>query len=689
MSKKPKARPGQSFPLGATVQDGGVNFCIFTKNASAVELLLFDPEDHRYPSYTFWLNPRENKTFYYWHIFITHLKPGQLYGWRVYGPYAANKGYRFDGNKVLIDPYTRAVVMDNYDRQAAIGPGDNCAKSIKSVVVGEGDYDWEGDKPLNRPFSKSIIYEMHVGGFTKHPSSGLPEELRGTYRGLIEKIPYLKKLGITAVELLPVQQFDPYDVPNDLSNYWGYSPIAFFAPHHAYASTSDPLAAINEFRDMIKALHLAGIEVILDVVFNHSGEGDETGPTLSFRGIENRAYYMLDKENSHYIYQNFAGTGNTMNANHSVVRRMIRDCLRYWVSEMHIDGFRFDLAAVLSRDEDGRPIENPPVLWEIESDPVLAPTKIIAEAWDVHQYQVGSFVGDKWAEWNGKYRDDIRRFVKGDNGMATTMSNRITASPDLFQKLLRDPNRSINFITCHDGFTLNDLVSYNEKHNLANGEGNRDGHNGNLSWNCGVEGPTDDPRVEKMRQKQIRNFLALLMVSQGTPMLLMGDEVRHSQQGNNNAYCQDNEISWFNWGLVKKNQGLLRFVQMLNAFNLATEFCQEEWYWNAPGHLGGSSCVFHGIELDKPDFGYSSHTLAFTLKNPNYNKRLHVMLNMYWGPLEFELPHSRQWKWKKVINTAAPSPEDIYSEEDAPLIRKKKLKLEGRSIVVAQALKGR
>ena len=689
MSKKPKARPGQSFPLGATVQDGGVNFCIFTKNASAVELLLFDPEDHRYPSYTFWLNPRENKTFYYWHIFITHLKPGQLYGWRVYGPYAANKGYRFDGNKVLIDPYTRAVVMDNYDRQAAIGPGDNCAKSIKSVVVGEGDYDWEGDKPLNRPFSKSIIYEMHVGGFTKHPSSGLPEELRGTYRGLIEKIPYLKKLGITAVELLPVQQFDPYDVPNDLSNYWGYSPIAFFAPHHAYASTSDPLAAINEFRDMIKALHRAGIEVILDVVFNHSGEGDETGPTLSFRGIENRAYYMLDKENSHYIYQNFAGTGNTMNANHSVVRRMIRDCLRYWVSEMHIDGFRFDLAAVLSRDEDGRPIENPPVLWEIESDPVLAPTKIIAEAWDVHQYQVGSFVGDKWAEWNGKYRDDIRRFVKGDNGMATTMSNRITASPDLFQKLLRDPNRSINFITCHDGFTLNDLVSYNEKHNLANGEGNRDGHNGNLSWNCGVEGPTDDPGVEKMRQKQIRNFLALLMVSQGTPMLLMGDEVRHSQQGNNNAYCQDNEISWFNWGLVKKNQGLLRFVQMLNAFNLATEFCQEEWYWNAPGHLGGSSCVFHGIELDKPDFGYSSHTLAFTLKNPNYNKRLHVMLNMYWGPLEFELPHSRQWKWKKVINTAAPSPEDIYSEEDAPLIRKKKLKLEGRSIVVAQALKGR
>ncbi|MCB0581786.1 MAG: glycogen debranching protein GlgX [Phaeodactylibacter sp.] len=688
MSKKPKARPGQSFPLGATVIDGGVNFCLFTKNASAVELLLFDAEDHRYPSYTFWLDPGQNKTFYYWHIFLTNIRPGQLYGWRVYGPYAADKGYRFDGNKVLIDPYARAVAMDTYDRQAAIGPGDNSARAIKSVVVADGDYDWEGDKPLNHPFSRSIIYEMHVGGFTRHPSSGLPEELRGTYRGLAEKIPYLKKLGITAVELLPVQQFDPFDVPNDLSNYWGYSPIAFFAPHQGYSSTPDPLGTIREFRDMVKALHRAGIEVILDVVFNHSGEGDEQGPTLSFRGIENRAYYMLNKENSHYAYQNFTGTGNTLNANHSVVRRMIRDCLRYWVSEMHVDGFRFDLASVLSRDENGRPIQNPPVLWEIESDPVLAPTKIIAEAWDVHQYQVGSFVGDKWAEWNGRYRDDTRRFVKGDAGMASAVRNRITASPDLFKKLLRDPNRSINFITCHDGFTLNDLVSYNEKHNFANGEGNRDGHNANFSWNCGAEGPSADPKVEKLRQKQIRNFFTLLMISQGTPMLLMGDEVRRTQQGNNNAYCQDNEISWFNWDLVEQNPGLLRFVQQLTRFNLSMEFFQEEWYWNTPEHLGGSSCTFHGIELSKPDFGFSSHSLAFSLKNRNYDKRLHAMINMYWEPLEFELPGSRQWKWKQAVNTAAPASRDIYSLEDAPAIRKRKVKVEARSVVVAVGVKG-
>jgi len=689
MSRKPKARPGQSFPLGATVHNDGVNFCLFTKNASAVELLLFDREDHRSPSYTFWLDPRQNKTFYYWHIYIANLRPGQLYGWRVYGPYAEHKGYRFDGNKVLIDPYTRAVVMDAYGRQAAIDPGDNCPQSIKSVVVDDAaPYDWEGDKPMNHSFAKSIIYEMHVGGFTKHPSSGLPEELRGTYRGLIEKIPYLKKLGITAVELLPVQQFDPFDVPNELTNYWGYSPIAFFAPHHAYSSTCDPLGSIAEFRDMVKALHRAGIEVILDVVFNHTGEGGENGPTLSFRGIENRAYYMLDKENSHYIYQDFAGTGNTLNANHSVVRRMIRDCLRYWVSEMHIDGFRFDLASVLSRDEDGRPIQNPPVLWEIESDPVLAPTKIIAEAWDIHQYQVGSFVGDKWAEWNGKYRDDIRRFVKGDNGMASTVSNRITASPDLFKQLLRDPNRSINFVTCHDGFTLNDLVSYNEKHNFANGEGNLDGHNANYSWNCGQEGPAAGPEIEKLRQKQARNFLTLLMASQGTPMLLMGDEVRRTQQGNNNAYCQDNEISWFNWELVKENQGLLRFVERLNAFNMAVEFFQEELHWNAPEHLGGSSCTFHGVTLNQPDFGLNSHTLAFSLKNRKYDKRIHFMANMYWEPLEFELPQDSKWKWRKLINTAAPSPEDIYRMEDAPLIRKKKLKLDARSIVVAVALKG-
>ncbi len=682
MTNKLKALPGRSFPIGATVYKEGVNFCIYSKNTAAVDLLLFDADNHRYPSHTFRLGPADNRTFFYWHIFIPGLKEGQLYGWRMHGPYAAERGYRFDGNKVLIDPYARAVVMDNYDRQAAIRPGDNSPQAIKSVVVANSShYDWEGDKPLNHPFSKSIIYEMHVGGFTKHPSSGLPEELQGTYRGLIEKIPYLKKLGITAVELLPVQQFDPFDVPNELTNYWGYSPIAFFAPHHEYSSTPDPIGRINEFRDMVKALHRAGIEVILDVVFNHTGEGDETGPTLSLRGIENRAYYMLTGEDHHY--QNFSGTGNTLNANHSVVRRMIADCLRYWVSEMHVDGFRFDLASVLSRNEKGQPAQNPPVLWSIESDPVLASTKIIAEAWDLHQYQLGSFVGDKWAEWNGKYRDDMRRFVKGDEGMAWTAAQRIKGSPDLFHKLLRDPNRSINFITCHDGFTLNDLISYNEKHNYANGEGNRDGHSANFSWNCGVEGPTDDPKVERLRRRQAKNFMVLLMLSQGTPMILMGDEVRRTQHGNNNAYCQDNEISWFNWEMVEENQELLGFVQKLTRFNLSTPFFQEELYWNSPEHLGSSSCIFHGVNAGQPDWGKHSHSIAYTLSNQNYEERLHVMVNAYWESLDFELPSHRKWKWRRLIDTAAPSPMDFQERDTAPLLKTRRLKVKARSVVVA------
>ncbi|MBV6653053.1 MAG: glycogen debranching protein GlgX [Mameliella sp.] len=565
-----QSQPGQSAPLGATVLPNGTNFSIFSKHASAVELLLFDEEDHSKPSQVFRLDTDINKTFYYWHIFIDDVKEGQLYGWKVYGPYAPEIGYYFDGNKLLIDPYAKAVVMDNYDRKAATQPGDNVAKAIKSVVVKDGDYDWEGDRPLNHPYSHSIIYELHVGGFTKHASSGLSSDMRGTYRGLIEKIPYLKSLGINSVELMPVQQFDPADVPDpNLTNYWGYAPIALFAPHSGYAHAKDPIGVVNEFKDMVKALHKAGIEVILDVVFNHTGEGGAEGPILSFKSIENRAYYMLDEV---YRYRNYSGTGNTLNANHSVVRRFIRDCLRYWVDEMHVDGFRFDLASILSRDEEGRPVQNPPILWEIESDPVLAPTKIIAEAWDVQQYQLGNFVGDKWAEWNGAYRDDIRRFLKGDQGMIRTTADRINASPDLFGKLLRDPNRSINFVTCHDGFTLNDQVSYNEKHNWANGEHNRDGHNDNHSWNCGAEGPTQDIAIRRRRHRQVKNHLTLLLLSQGTPMLLMGDEVRRTQGGNNNAYCQDNEISWFNWDAVEQQQDLIHFVKALIRLNLNTPY---------------------------------------------------------------------------------------------------------------------
>ncbi len=689
MRTSPRPKPGQSFPLGATLYDDGANFCIFSKNALQAELLLFDATDHRAPMQVFQLDPSTNKTFYYWHIFIPGIKAGQLYGWRFHAPYLPEQGYRFDGQKVLIDPYARAVEMNSYDRQAAILPGDNCAQAIKSVVVGPSQYDWEGDQPLKQPFAKTIIYEMHVGGFTKHPSSGLTDDLRGTYRGLVEKIPYLKKLGVNAVELLPVQQFDPFDVPNDLTNYWGYSPIAFFAPHHAYSSTADPLARIDEFKDMVKALHRAGIEVILDVVFNHTGEGDEKGPTLSFKGIENRAYYLLEKDNSYY-YHNFAGTGNALNANHSVVRRMILDCLRYWVCEMHIDGFRFDLASVLSRDEDGKPIANPPILWSIESDPALAPTKIIAEAWDVEQYQLGSFIGDKWAEWNGRYRDDIRRFVKGDRGQARRAAECISGSPALFKTILRDPNRSINFVTCHDGFTLNDLVSYNHKHNLANQEDNRDGTAANYSWNCGEEGPSDNPEIERLRLQQIKNCFALLLLSQGTPMLLMGDEARRSQQGNNNAYCQDNEISWFNWDLTRRHQGLLSFVQRLIDFNLLSPYFQESNYWNFNGDAQGTTCHFHGTTLNSPDWSDHSHSLAFSLENPTYDHALHIMLNFFWEPLHFELPQENGRPWRRIIDTAVAPPFDCCKPEKAPEVPGNSWEVQPRSVVVAwRAVRGK
>ena len=372
---------------------------------------------------------------------------------------------------------------------------------------------------------------------------------------MIEKIPYLRDLGITAVELLPIFQFDPQDCPPGLVNYWGYSPVSFFAPHAGYSSRKDALGPVDEFRDLVKALHRAGIEVILDVVYNHTAEGNETGPTLSFRGLGNEIYYILDQDRARYA--NYSGTGNTLNANQAIVRRMILDSLRYWVAEMHVDGFRFDLASILARDETGRPLENPPVLWDIESDPVLAGTKLIAEAWDAAGlYQVGSFVGDSWKEWNGRFRDDVRGFVKGDRGTVRMLAQRVLGSPDIFGHEEREPEQSLNFVTCHDGFTLNDLVSYNSKHNEANGEGNRDGSDNNLSWNCGIEGPSDDDTVEGLRRRQVKNFIVQLLISIGTPMLLMGDEMRRTQQGNNNAYCQDNEISWLDWSLLERHCGL-------------------------------------------------------------------------------------------------------------------------------------
>ncbi|MGB5974936.1 MAG: glycogen-debranching protein, partial [Nodosilinea sp.] len=452
--------PGQSYPLGAIVYAAGVNFCLYSKHATGVELLLFDADDLSQPSRTVTLDPQWNRTFYYWHVFVPGLRSGQIYAYRVHGPFEPAHGHRFDATKVLLDPYARAVVGDDrYDRAAAIGPGDNCATAIKGVVVDTRSYDWQGDRSLNIPYSSSVIYEMHVGGFTRHPSSGLPEEQRGTYAGLIAKIPYLQDLGVTAVELLPIHQFDAQDAMPGHDNYWGYSTLGFFAPHRGYSSQKDPLGPVNEFRDLVKALHKAGIEVILDVVFNHSAEGNHEGPTLSFKGFDNETYYMLE-DNPTY-YSNYSGCGNTLSPNHAVVGRMILDSLRYWVSEMHVDGFRFDLASVMSRGVGGIPLKDPPILWNIESEPILAGTKIIAEAWDAAGlYQVGSFIGDRFAEWNGPYRDHVRQFIKGDSGTVPDLAARILGSPDIYKKPNREPNRSIHFVTCHDGFTLNDLVSY-------------------------------------------------------------------------------------------------------------------------------------------------------------------------------------------------------------------------------------
>ena len=558
---------------------------------------------------------------------------------------------------------------------------------MKSVVTSSGDYDWEGDQPLRHPYAKTVIYEMHLAGFTRHPNSGVEASKRGTYAGLINKIPYLQDLGITAIELLPVFQFDPQDCPPGRVNYWGYCPVSFFAPHAAYSSRRDPLGAIHEFRDMVKALHRAGIEVILDVVYNHTAEGNHEGPTVCFRGLENIAYYILEPDRSKYC--NYTGTGNTLNANHPVVRRLIVDSLRYWVAEMHVDGFRFDLASILSRDECGSPLANPPVLWDIESEPALAGTKLIAEAWDAGGlYQVGSFVGDAWREWNGKFRDDVRKFVRGDDGMVSALASRLLASPDLYAHKQREPEQSINFVTCHDGFTLNDLVSYNEKHNEANCEQNRDGTDDNCSWNCGVEGPTGDPEIERLRNRQIRNFLALNLLAIGTPMLLAGDEVRRTQRGNNNAYCQDNEISWFDWSLVEKNAGLLRFVKLLLACRRDPARGTAVEHATLIEFLNNASLKWHGVKLDNPDWGLQSHGLAATVGAPRLKATLHWMLSAYWEPLDFEippLPSGCKGPWLRWIDTACDPPEDIHPWRCGPPVTTFQCRVQPRSFAILVA----
>jgi glycogen operon protein len=689
---------GSSAPLGATVQPGGVNFSVFSREATHIQLLLFDSEAQVQPMRVVELDPRTHRTYNYWHVFVPGIRPGQLYAYRAFGPFAPEHGLRFDPSKTLLDPYGRAVVVpEAYSRGRASLHGEPDAIAMKSAVVDSGAYDWEGDAPLRRSFAATVIYEMHVAGFTRHPSSGVAAERRGTYAGMIEKIPYLQELGITAVELLPIFQFDRQDCPAGLANYWGYSPVSFFAPHAGYSSRRDALGPVDEFRDLVKALHRAGIEVILDVTYNHTAEGNAAGPTICFRGLANEVYYILDSNRAQYA--NYSGCGNTLNANQAIVRRMILDSLRYWVAEMHVDGFRFDLAAILARDESGRVLENPPALSDIESDPVLADTKLIAEAWDAAGlYQLGSFIGDSWKEWNGRFRDDFRGFVKGDRGLVRIMAQRGLGSADIFGHREREPEESINFVTCHDGFTLNDLVSYNEKHNEANGEGNRDGMNDNRSWNCGVEGPSEDPAVEGLRCRQVKNFIVGMLVSIGTPMLLMGDEMRRTQRGNNNAYCQDNEISWLDWRLLARHADLHRFVRRAIAHRLRWM----EWRETRGEESVGSSLNellrraeidWHGIRLGQPDWTDDSHSLACTIRSGpgRLPFRLHLMFNAYWEALEFELPAvppTALSGWQRWIDTALESPDDIADPHQAPVVPGTRYRVMPRSAVALLVLMG-
>jgi glycogen operon protein len=675
------------------VDKEGVNFSVFSRNATAVELLLFDPHDDVQPLQIIKLEPLNNQTFFFWHVYVRGLKPGAHYGYRVDGPQDLHgQGFRFNGNKVLLDPYALGNTKAHLNRDDAVGPGDNLATSMRSVVIDVHDYDWEGDQPLGRPMHEMIVYEMHVGGFTRHPSSGVKHP--GTFSAVIEKIPYLKELGITAVELLPVMQYDSKEVlrmapdgSGPLHNYWGYSTINFFAPEDSYCVRPEEGDHLHNFRNMVKALHRANIAVILDVVFNHTNEGNHLGPTFNFKGFANEIYYHLVEHDRQY-YMDYSGCGNTINCNHPIVEKFIIDCLEFWVREMHVDGFRFDEGSILARGQDGVPLAQPPVVWGIELSDCLRDTRIIAEAWDAAGlYQIGYFPGYRWAEWNGRFRDDIRRFVKGEPGLIGAVAARLAGSADIYQASGHLPINSINFVTCHDGFTLNDLVSYNDKHNEANGEDNRDGSNDNLSWNCGWEGQTDDPAIEALRERQIKNFAVILMLGRGVPMIVAGDEVRRTQKGNNNAYCQDNEISWFDWRLVDKNKSLLRFWKMLIASRSQFPHFRAgrvgRFFTGEMNERGLPDIAWHGTQLNKPGWNDpNARCLAYTLGGFDGAPDVHAVFNMYWDALDFEVPVVRGRRWYLAGDTARPSPEDIVETGRQVPIQGDHVRVEGRSVLV-------
>jgi isoamylase len=673
-------------PYGAILQDGaagrgpGVQFVVYSRSATAMRVLLYDRVDDPEPVEVIALDPARDRWGDIWSVFVPGLGPGQLYHFQADGPFDPEHGQLFDGAARLIDPYSRALA-------GRFLPGDDGIIRPPKCVVVDDSFDWQGDRHLRRGLADTVIYEMHVRGFTAGPSSGVASP--GTYLGVIEKIPYLRSLGVTAVELMPVHEF-PTELPDgtrpERFNFWGYDPLAFFAPHRGYAAGDAPGCQVREFKEMVRALHAAGIEVILDVVFNHTAEGNHLGPTLSFKGLENRVYYMLGDGGSHF--RNYTGCGNTINGNHPIVRELIFLCLRHWVHNYHVDGFRFDLASVLSRDRNGDILPNPPIVELITEDPMLADTKIIAEAWDAAgAYQVGSFASLRWAEWNGRYRDDVRRYWRGDYAQTGHFATRLAGSSDLYGDDGRQPCHSINFVTSHDGYTLSDLVSYRDKHNEPNGEGNRDGDNNNFSENYGVEGPSRRADVEGLRSRQVRNMLATLLLSQGVPMLLAGDECRRTQAGNNNAWCQDNEVSWFDWSLVEKHADLVRFVRELVRFRLGNPTVRRrDFLVGGASEEGGLPDVeWFSPEGTHVDWYAADASLVCFFGAPSRERLLrdqdnaggsegtprHVLIFAHAGPLPriFRFPRPEaisSLPWRLFIDTARSAPDDIHPDGNGP-----------------------
>lgn len=675
--------------LGSTIEKDGVNFAVWCPAASSIELLLFKHLEDDDPDIVT-LDAAIFKSVYYWHVHVKGLKAGQIYAWRVKSAVRAYKSAQnhVETGKVLLDPYARRVLFPKcYRRFQNADERTNLRCAAKSVVIDMTDYDWGLDTSPRHALNKTVIYEMHVKGFTADPSSGVAPDIRGTYRGLIEKIPYLVDLGVTAVELLPVFQFDTEDALPGKKNYWGYSPMAFFAPHEAYSSDKSVMGPINEFRDMVRELHKNGLEVILDVVYNHTSEGDQNGPTYCFKGFDKQNYYIMDAMGH---YGNYSGCGNTFNGTKSVVRNLILESLIFWVEQMHVDGFRFDLASILARDGSGMPIANSPTLLDIDTNLRLADTKIIAEPWDAGGlYQLGYIAGSKWREWNGQFRDDVRSFMRGDAGSIKRFVERIIGSPDIYNEREVDPQKSINFITCHDGFTLWDLVTYADKHNEANGENGRDGSNSNWSANYGYEGESDDESLNNLRLRQAKNMIALTVLSMGTPMILMGDEILRTQKGNNNAYCQDNELSWMNWNLNARQKEMLRFTKAIirrRTFRSRAD--------NRLRHtrmldsvLRSTKLQWHGVLPFQPDWSDNSHSIGVLVYWGTYSIYAYVFVNAYWEDLSIELPPPPKGvrkSWYPVVDTSRNPPQDAVMSafNYRRYMAGDKVKVKARSIIM-------